>query len=70
MDPRSSQESSETETPGADASPPRVSWQDLEARLETWNERAKRFIRERPAACLLGAMALGYVVARLARKGR
>jgi hypothetical protein len=49
---------------------PRVSPQDLKARLDEINERIKTFIRERPAACLLGALALGYVAARLARRDR
>ena len=30
--------------------------------------RARSFITEHPAACLLGALALGYLVARVARR--
>ncbi len=30
--------------------------------------RARSFINEHPAACLLGALALGYLVARVARR--
>jgi len=32
------------------------------------NGRATGFIKDHPAACLLGALALGYLVARLARR--
>lgn len=70
MDTRWSEESSEGETAGDGASHARMSWDDIKGRLQAWNEKAKGFIRERPAACLLGAVALGYLVARLARKGR
>jgi hypothetical protein len=34
------------------------------------NGRATGFIQDHPAACLLGALALGYLVARLARRQR
>jgi hypothetical protein len=32
------------------------------------NGRVTSFIKDHPAACLLGAVALGYLVARLARR--
>lgn len=32
------------------------------------NGQATGFIKDHPAACLLGALALGYLVARLARR--
>ena len=32
------------------------------------NGRITTFIKEHPAACLLGAVALGYLVARVARR--
>jgi ElaB/YqjD/DUF883 family membrane-anchored ribosome-binding protein len=35
--------------------------------LQTLNERTKSYIREHPVACLAGALALGFVIARLAR---
>jgi hypothetical protein len=41
---------------------------ELKERLELLNERVKNFIKERPAACLAGAVALGYLVARIARR--
>jgi len=34
------------------------------------NGRVTGFIQDHPAACLLGALALGYLVARLARRQR
>jgi hypothetical protein len=36
--------------------------------LKRLDERARSFIRERPAVALLGAMALGFIVARVARR--
>ena len=39
-------------------------------RVARVNDRMKTFIQDHPAACLLGAIALGYVVARLARNQR
>lgn len=38
--------------------------------LATLNQRARSFINDHPAACLFGALALGYVVARMARRER
>jgi hypothetical protein len=37
-------------------------------RLESVNERTTSLIKDHPAACLLGALVLGYVVARIARR--
>jgi hypothetical protein len=34
------------------------------------NGRIKSFIQDHPAACLVGALALGYLVARVARHQR
>ncbi len=48
----------------------RISVEEVQARLKEINDRIKGFIRERPAACLLGALAVGYLVARVARRGR
>ncbi len=42
--------------------------EELKGRLEILNARVKGFIRERPAACLAGALALGYLVARIVRR--
>jgi ribosomal protein S25 len=43
---------------------------ELKERLDLLNERVKSFIEERPVVCLVGAMALGYLVARIARQRR
>jgi hypothetical protein len=39
-------------------------------RLESLNEQTRALINEHPAACLVGAVAFGYLVARLARRER
>jgi hypothetical protein len=36
-------------------------------RLRTLNGQATQIIKDHPATCLLGAVAVGYLVARLAR---
>ncbi len=41
---------------------------ELRERLQAANERVKGFIKDRPVTCLVGAMALGYVIARIARR--
>ncbi len=35
------------------------------AKLSDWNTRITAFIRQNPGTCLLGALAVGYVVGRL-----
>ena len=42
--------------------------EELKERIESLNDRAKGFIKEHPAACLMGALGLGYVFARVARR--
>jgi hypothetical protein len=37
-------------------------------RLSTWNDTVAGYIKERPGRCLLGALALGFVVGKLARR--
>jgi hypothetical protein len=37
-------------------------------RLRSLDGRARTLIKEHPAACLLGALGLGYLFARLARR--
>jgi ElaB/YqjD/DUF883 family membrane-anchored ribosome-binding protein len=37
-------------------------------RLSSWNETAASYIKERPGRCLLGALALGFLVGKLARR--
>lgn len=71
MDTRWSEENTEAEpTPADGANQPRPSFDEIKARLEGWSLRARTLIQERPAACLLGAVAVGYLVARVARRGR
>jgi len=43
--------------------------EDAKRRLGRLNGEITGFIQEHPAACLLGAVALGYLVARVARSG-
>jgi hypothetical protein len=44
---------------------PRI--EDAKRRLGEIDGRITGFIKDHPAACLLGAVALGYLVARVAR---
>lgn len=41
---------------------------EAQAQLGALNERVKSFIVENPGKCLVGALALGYVVGRLASR--
>jgi len=41
---------------------------DAEAQLRGVNEKVKSFIVENPGTCLLGALAVGFVVGRLASR--
>jgi len=52
------------------ATSPQVLVEEMRQRLDEINERVKEFIRERPAACVFGALAVGYLVASIARRGR
>jgi hypothetical protein len=45
---------------------PRI--EELKERILSLNDRAKGFIKEHPAACLVGALGLGYLFARIARR--
>ena len=42
--------------------------EEAKQKLGRINGRVTSFIQNHPAACLLGALALGYLVARLARR--
>jgi hypothetical protein len=42
--------------------------EEVKQQISRINGRLTGFIQDHPAACLLGAMALGYVVARVARQ--
>jgi hypothetical protein len=39
-------------------------------RLRSLDVQARDFIKEHPGACLLGALGLGYLIARVARRQR
>lgn len=43
-------------------------WQDVSGRLRAAGDRAAVFVRERPVTALAGAFAVGYLIARLARR--
>lgn len=45
---------------------PRI--EEARENLTRANERALAFIRERPGTCLLGAMALGFIVGKIASR--
>lgn len=36
--------------------------------LSSWNDTVSGYIKERPGRCLLGALALGFVIGKLARR--
>jgi hypothetical protein len=57
----------EEKTPDVDSHlPPQV--EEVKLRLESLNEEVTTFIKEHAVACLVGAVALGYLVARVSRK--
>jgi hypothetical protein len=41
--------------------------EDLKDRFQDANHRALRFIKERPEVCLVGALALGFIIGRIVR---
>jgi len=45
---------------------PRI--EELKERIGSLNGQVKGFIKEHPAACLMGALGLGYLFARIARR--
>jgi len=45
---------------------PRI--EEAKRRLQSMRERAMSFIKDHPAASLLGASAIGFLLARLARR--
>ena len=42
--------------------------EELKERIVSLNDRVKGFIKDHPAACLMGALGLGYLFARIARR--
>jgi hypothetical protein len=45
---------------------PRI--EELKERIGSLNDQVQGFIKEHPAACLMGALGLGYLFARIARR--
>jgi len=60
------EQATEQRADGNDGSHPRS--EELKERLASLNDRTKGFIKEHPAACLVGALGLGYLFARIARR--
>lgn len=44
--------------------------EDAKRRMKDVNGKVSSFIQENPGICLLGAIALGYAIARVARRQR
>ena len=42
--------------------------EDAKRRLSSLNDKAIDFIKENPGTCLLGALALGYLIGKIARR--
>ncbi|HVZ88255.1 MAG TPA: hypothetical protein VHG72_14885 [Polyangia bacterium] len=42
--------------------------QDAQRRLASWNRTAIKYIGENPGRCLLGAVAVGFVFGKIARR--
>ena len=42
--------------------------EEAREKLRSFSEHARAYIKEHPTACLIGAVAFGYVLARLARR--
>jgi hypothetical protein len=42
--------------------------EEAKRKLQALNGQATALIKEHPAACLLGALGLGYLIARIARR--
>jgi hypothetical protein len=61
------QEELEDKSPDTDAALPAPA-EEIKQRLESLNEQVTTFIKDNAGLCLIGAVALGYVVARIARK--
>ncbi len=42
--------------------------EEAKRQLSSWNDTAIDYIKENPGRCLLGALALGFVVGKIARR--
>jgi hypothetical protein len=65
---RERQSQKDGQNDGNDGLGPRI--EELKEQIVLLNDRAKGFIKEHPTACLMGALGLGYLFARIARRGR
>ena len=45
----------------------RITPDEVKERLESLNTQVTTFIKDHAGACMVGALALGYIVARIAR---
>lgn len=43
-------------------------YDDARTKIENFNEQAADFVRDNPAVCIVGALAAGYLVGRLASR--
>jgi ElaB/YqjD/DUF883 family membrane-anchored ribosome-binding protein len=42
--------------------------EEAKRQLSSWNETATNYIKENPGRCLLGALAVGFVIGKIARR--
>jgi ElaB/YqjD/DUF883 family membrane-anchored ribosome-binding protein len=42
--------------------------EEARRRLSSWNDTVATYIKEQPGRCLLGALAVGFVVGQIARR--
>ena len=42
--------------------------EEAKRQLSSWNERATTYVKKNPGKCLLGALAVGFVVGTIARR--
>jgi hypothetical protein len=66
MDTTVTGENAEKTNDGDEGLRPRI--EELKERMATLNDEVKGFIKAHPAACLMGALGLGYLFARIARR--
>jgi hypothetical protein len=66
MDTTVHEDQAESTNDGNEEPRPRI--EELKQRMETLNHQVQGFIKEHPAACLMAALGLGYLFARMARR--
>ena len=56
-------------SPDLDGGPDiRVEFEEAKRRLSTLGEQATAYIKENPGKCVMGALALGYLIGKIARR--